>query len=104
MSKMKAAQKPAIFGGYDFAEEESLSAMAMDIGKTVHTLLRLSPYQCEDIQTDELAAAGHLLQWAQEYLAWHGFQGGREEQKEWQGLRRACRTQRRVGRSSQKEG
>jgi hypothetical protein len=75
------AQKATHLGGYDFTEEDELSRMAMDITKVVQGFLRFSSgenYGASDLQANELAAAGEVLCWAQEYLAWHGLRGDKE--------------------------
>lgn len=71
-------KKPPIFGGYDFKEEEDLSRMAMDITTVVHGVLRHGSGETDGPGIDELSAAGDLLEWAQEYLAWHGLRGDKE--------------------------
>lgn len=85
------------FGSYGLTSEEDLSRMAMDVTTTVHTLLRCAGEDKEEaFWPHGLMAAGHLLEWAQEYLAWYGLQGDKEVQEnaeKWEATARAGRSQ-----------
>lgn len=91
------------FGSYDSGDShwdvDNLTRMAMDIASTVQALLRLSGGEGEELQQKELLSAGCLLEWAQQYLAWHGLEGGKaveEKIKQWKDTQRPGNSRRKV--------
>lgn len=101
-------KRPAIFGSYEFSGSfavDNLSRMATDVVTTVQALLRQGGKETEDVQPKELLAAGCLLEWAYEYLAWHGLDGdkaGEERARQWQATQRAIHAKQRGGRRQER--
>ena len=91
------------FGSYDSGDAhwdvENLSRMAMDIVTTAQALLRHASGEGEDLQPKELLSAGCLLEWAQQYLAWHGNDGEKaaeEKIMQWKATQRRGNARRKV--------
>jgi hypothetical protein len=93
--KTKKKGRPVLFGSYEFNGSfavENLSRMATDVVTTVQALLRQAGEEGEAPQPEELLAAGCLLEWASDYLAWHGLDGDKaleERARQWKATQRA---------------
>ncbi len=98
MREKQVLQKPEPnFGVYDLTDSEQLTMMAEHIITTVHALLRACGHTaCGEIDPNELLAAGCLLEWAGDYLAWYGLYGQKAVNERVEAERRASRSARKV--------
>ncbi len=71
------------FGVYDLTLPDNVTMMATHITTTVQALLRASGLSTDGgLEQDEALAAGCLLEWAQECLAYHGLESCRVEMEQ----------------------